>query len=415
MMSRITTKFIIVFFSYFFCFARCLPVSAQDIGFYFKKNRQKVTIPVEVYNNLIVLPVKLNDGLILRFILDTGARSTILFDKSLADSLGMTYLREIEIFGAGSQLPIAALVADGVSMSMPGISSSRISAVVLKEDFVQLERHLGTKIHGLIGYDIFSRFVVKIDYRRERITLYDPEKFSVKKKYNTVNLEVWNGKPNTDLCIHFDEGDCFSGKLMVDTGATHALALDRNSSEKIELPGKYISASLGRGLSGEIAGYIGRIQRVELGENSLEGVITSFTENIVKNDDNENLRHGSIGGELLKKFTVVFDFVQGSLHLKPNNSYNQPFEYNMSGLEFTAHGEKLDTYLIDNIRAESAADKAGLMPGDVLVSLNNMPSARLNLSRIYDELNSKADAKIDLTVLRDGKFISKTMFVEREL
>ena len=414
-MFRITAVVFQIFIICLWCIAGTHQIAAQDIGFYFKNERQKVTIPIEVHNNLVVLPVNVNDAAKLRLILDTGARSTILFDKELADSLGIKYVREIEIFGAGGQQPVDALVAEEVLLSMPGINSSRISALVLKEDFVQLDRHLGTRIDGLIGYDIFSRFVVKIDYRRKRLTLYDPKHFSVKKKYNTVNMAVMNSKPVSELYIHFDGNDGFLGHFMVDTGATHALALDLASGESIVLPEKSIGANLGRGLSGEISGYIGRVQQVDLGIHQLEDVIASFAENIVRNDDQKQLRNGSIGGEVLKKFTVIFDFVHGEMHLKPNNLFRRPFEYNMSGIEFTAHGEDLDTFLIHSIRAQSVADQAGLMPGDELVSINNLSSAKLNLSRVYDELNSDEGARIDLTVLRDGNFISKTIYIKREL
>jgi hypothetical protein len=326
----------------------------------------------------------------------------------------MKYQREVEIFGTGSDYPVDAFVAEGLSMEMRGISSSTISALVLKENFIQLDRYLGTRIDGLVGYDIFSRFVVKIDYHKKRITLYEPSHFEINRKYNSVNLTIRNSKPLTEMLIQFAGNREFPAQLLVDTGASHALALDRSSSEKIELPNKYISASLGRGLSGEIVGNIGRIDKVELGENTLEGVITIYPGVAFRASENGKTRHGSIGGEMLKKFTVIFDFVHMAMHLKPNKSFHQPFEYNMSGIEFSAHGKKLDTYLIYSIRSKSAADKAGLLPGDVLVYLNNMPSAKLSLSRIYDKLNSKAGAAIDLTVLRDGKYVSKTMHINRE-
>jgi len=363
----------------------------------------------------MVLPIKMNDEIILHFILDTGVRSTIIFNKDLTDSLGIKYQREVELFGAGNLRPVDAFVADEVSLSMPGIKSSKISALVLKEDFLQLDRHLGTQVHGLIGYDIFSRFIVKIDYRKEKITLYEPGKFTINKKFDTVKLTIKDSKPIAGLNIRLDEDNRFKAQLLVDTGASHALALDRNSNENIKLPEKYISSSLGRGLSGEITGYIGRINKIELGENGLDEVITAYPENTFRTYDKGVFRNGSVGGELLKKFTVIFNFVQEEMYLKPNKAYNQPFEYNMSGIEFTAHGKYLDTYIIYRVRENSAAYIAGFLPGDVLVSLNNMSSKKLNLSRIYDELNSKAGERIDLTVQRDGKYISRTMYIKREL
>ena len=104
------------------------------------------------------------------------------------------------------------------------------------------------------------------------------------------------------------------------------------------------------------------------------------------------VRNGSIGGELLRKFTCIFDFVNSKMYLKPNRTINYPFEYNMSGLEFIAAGEKLNRFVVSDVRNHSPAYIAGFARGDVIVSLNNIPSSKLDLNKIYTNLN-----------LREGK------------
>lgn len=392
-----------------------LDVTAQKIGFYFDGAQQKVTIPVKIYNNLIVIPVSIGETHQLKFILDTGVRNTILINKNFADSIGMKYKRSVQLQGAGKARPVNAHVTDPVPLCLPGIESAGISTLVLEEDLLQLEHSLGVKIHGLIGYDLFSRFVVKIDYYHEKLTLFEPLYYKVGQKYFPIDLDIIDSKPIVTLNLHLNQDQMLESKLLVDTGASHALVLDRKSDDKIVLPERYIKASLGRGLSGEINGYLGRIDEVKLGKKKLAGVIASFPEERNAHGVEAPSRNGSIGGELLKKFTVIFDFVHSKMYVKSNRSFKYPFEYNMSGLEFTAQGKDLQEFVIGKIRKESAADNIGFQVGDIMSSLNNVPTQKLDLTKIYTKLNLREGKKINLTVLREGKYISRSFRLKREI
>ena len=204
-------------------------------------------------------------------------------------------------------------------------------------------------------------------------------------------------------------------KLLVDTGASHALVLNSNSSTRIQIPKEHIETSLGRGLAGEINGKLGRIDGAYFGKKMLSGVIASFPYDSTFLYENSYERNGSIGGEMLKKFTVIFDFFRSKMYVKRNASFKHPFEYNMSGLELSAEGETLNQFVINHIRKHSAADGAGFKPGDVIVSLNNTPSKRLTLTKIYTNLNHKEGKKIHLTVLRNGRYVSHSFTLKREI
>ena len=387
--------------------------NGQNLGFYFEGDQKRVTIPFELHNNLIILPITFNDKYPLKFILDTGARSTILLDKEFTDSLGIKYQRKIELFGIGDTMSVKALVAQDVSLSMPGIMSSEISVLVLEEDFLELDQHLGTKVHGIIGYELFSRFVIKIDYHDQKIVFYQLSDFKAKKKYDAIDLDIYEAKPYVNIPLQLNASDSVVARLMVDTGASHALILNSDSNEKITIPKVNIETKLGRGLTGEINGRIGRIDGLYFGKRRLVDVIASFPDH--GEITNSYQKNGSIGGELLKKYTVIFDFFSGKMYLKPNATFKYPFEYNMSGLEFLVKGENLNQFVIDHIRENSAASGAGFESGDLIVSLNNIPARKLTLTKVYTNLNLKNGKKINLTVLRDGKYISRSFLLQREI
>src|SRR5450432_2460589 len=94
-------------------------VRAQILGFSLTDGQTKVNIPIEVYNNLIVVPVVLNGKLPLKFILDTGVRTTILTEKAFSDFLHLTYARKYTISGPGGEKLVDAYITNNVSIDMP--------------------------------------------------------------------------------------------------------------------------------------------------------------------------------------------------------------------------------------------------------------------------------------------------------
>ena len=383
----------------------------QNIGFYLKNDRKKSTSKIELHSNLVVLNMKLNEKHNLRFILDTGVRSTILIDKHFTDSIGLNYLRQMDLFGAGDSRPVTALVVDGLSFSMNALESTEISALVLEEDFLHLEKFLGIKVDGIIGYDLFSRFAVHIDYQKQKLTLYPSGAAEIGKGYDTLQIDVIDSKPY--LLADLGGNQEMRANLLIDTGASHALGLNPNSFSQDVIPDKVIYTNLGRGISGEVFGALGRISALEVGDYVIEDIVTSFIEEPVNAE--QFIVNGSIGGQLLKKFAVVIDYHQGMMFIRPNSTFKDPFEYNMSGLELVAEGNKLDRIVIASLRKNSVAERSGFQVGDRLHSINNIFVENISLDKIHAILNSKQGERINLIVVRDNQFYSSSFVLESEI
>src|SRR5258708_12612761 len=65
-------------------------------------------------------------------------------------------------------------------------------------------------------------------------------------------------------------------------------------------------------------------------------------------------RNGSIGGEVLSPFQVVFDFPREKVYLKPNHSFRKKSYYNMSGITVKATGSKFHALLIVHLIQNSS-------------------------------------------------------------
>lgn len=380
---------------------------------------RRVEIPFELHSNLVVVPVKVNNGEELKFILDTGVRTAILTNDIYVDSIPRPNDRVISLMGAGKEGKVSAFVSNNIAFSLPeGVEARGNAMLVLKEDYLQLDNHLGVRIHGIMGYELFSRFVVEIDYLNQVVVLHRPQYFKPRRSYREIPMSVEDTKPYiTGIRYKLNDTTYIPVKLMVDTGASHSLLLDTDSHEHIEVPEKNLEGYLGRGLSGEIYGYLGRVRGLQLADYELEEIIASFPEDssMVIPSQAKTMHNGNIGGSILKRFRVVFDYANEKMYVKKNRLFRREFEYNMSGMELMAVGPLLSTLIVSKIIKDTPAYRAGIREGDLVFSVNGRRPPELDLS-IYSSLVSKRPGKrIRVKVLRQGELVKKKFRLERVL
>lgn len=390
----------------------------QNLGFSLASEKKKVQIPIEIYNNLVIIPVVLNDALPLKFILDTGVRTAILTQKTFTDILNLVYTRKYTISGPGGQNTIDAYITNNVSLGLPGVHGRGHALLVLGQDYLELRNYLGTDVHGILGYELFSRFIVQIDYERKILTLMLPEKFRKSRRFQTIPMSIEDTKPYVYSRVVFENGSTLNAKLLMDSGASHGLMLEPTSSEVIQVPEQAVSSLIGRGLGGEIVGKVGRIKSISLGSYKLDNAIANFPDPNSYSDSikiGNTFRNGAIGGEILSRFTVIFNFSAEEIYLKKNSSFKSKFYYNLSGITLKAKGAQLNTFEVTEVRDKSPSQTGGILPGDIVLSLNGIEVKELDLNTMNGYLNSKPGRKIKLEISRKGERIKKEIELKDQI
>jgi hypothetical protein len=377
---------------------------ARQLGFIMPKDLQKVSIPFDIYNNLIVIDVLLNKSLPLKFILDTGVRTTVLTEKTLTDILQLKYARKITIPGVGGKKLVDAFVVNNVSLNIGEIGGNGHALVVLETDLLQLKNYLGVNVHGILGYELFSRFVVDINYDKKIVTFYNPNTYKKKKKYVEIPITIEDTKPYIEANLILRDSKTLKAKFMLDTGASHTMLLDERSSDDIYVPEPNISTTIGRGLAGDILGQIARVDKMWIGKYDFDGVITTFPNaESYQVPLNNTFRNGTFGGGMMMRFHIIFDYVNSKIYMRKGREFHWPFEYNLSGLIVKAKGIYLRKYEIENVRENSSAEAAGLKKGDEIIKINGYETNDHNLEEVIGWLNSKANRRMSLEVLRNGQ------------
>lgn len=378
---------------------------SKIFGFAIADNKRSVAIPFTLNNNLIVVDVLFQGVIPLKFIIDTGVTNTVLIEKIYADVLDIVPDRKMSLVGAAGGKEVEAFIVNSISINLKGMKGSQIPLLILKEDYLKLQESMGIKVHGILGYDLFKNFIVKIDYLNRVLTFYNHDTFKKKLwSYTELPLVVENTKPYIYQTVKLNNSEQIKAKLMIDTGASHSLMLHQNSDSAIVVPEKNIRDILGAGIAGSIEGHVGRIDYMLIDSYRLDEVIARFPDVGTYNDIIENTeRHGTVGGGVLRRFSTYLDYKNERLFIKKNKSFRESFDYDMSGMSVVAKGELFlePFYEVDIIRAGTPADKAGLKSKDIILSLNGYQGKALNLSRINEILTSKEGRKIRVKIQRN--------------
>lgn len=394
-------------------------LNAQTLGFSITGGKSRVQIPIEVQNNLIIVPVILNGQVPLKFILDTGVRTTILTEKTYSDILHLTYARKYLIAGPGGEKIIEAYITNNVTLDLPGVHGEGHTMLVLEKDYLELRNYLGTEVHGILGYEVFSRFIVQINYEKKMLVLQLPELFKAPRKFQELPMVVQDTKPYVYTEIEMTDSARLKTKLLMDTGASHGLILEPESDSIIKVPPQHISSIIGRGLGGIITGQIGRIKSLEIGKYKINSVLANFPDINSYNDTLKTsrnvFRNGAIGGEILSRFDVIFNFPADKVYFKKNAAFGKKFYFNLSGVTIKARGARLRKFEITDIRKGSSAERADIKVGDVLLFINGIAVTSLDLNQVNGYLNSKPGRRISFDMERNGERIKRVFKLENQI
>lgn len=416
-------------------------------NFKFLTNKKKISIPFQLANNLVIVPVEINK-VKLNFLLDTGVESTILFSLDEADSIPFNNIEKIRIKGLGSGKSIDALHSKKNTLLINEFTDNNHEVFIILDQEVNFSSQLGVPIHGIIGYHFFKNHFVEINYKSKRIIIYnDIADFSKSrlKKFDGIPITIELEKPYIQASIKLNNQE-INAKLLVDTGGSDAIWLFEDEN-KIISPDNYFIDFLGKGFSGDINGKRSRIQKIRIGKNEILTPTISFPDKeSLKNVSLVEGRNGSIGSEILRRFDVLFDYKNYKMYIRKNTDFDDPFNYNMSGMD-VEHGGlqwikeeiQLKTtfvsnskneipvyesepqsnlkyqfslkprYEITNVRKLSPADLAGIRKGDVIQKLNGNYAFKYKLQDILSLLQSEEGKWIKLEVERKGT-IFKTKF-----
>lgn len=385
------------------CLCVAAPCAAQKQYRELYKSTQRIDIPFELQNNFIVLNISYEGIFPLRFIFDTGAEHTIITKKEIPNLLNTAYYRTITLYGADMRSKVQASIAKRVRLDLPNITIFK-NVLVLDEDIFQFDKFSGMEIQGILGVEAFAGFVVRINYARRLLSIYPPSVFDEKKfkNYEKIPIDIFQNKPYINALTYIKSDTAQSLRMLLDTGADLAVMFQTDERFDIGLPEHTIKGNIGNGLGGVIEGVLGRIHNINIGNTPISTPISHFqTATLLYDSTLLHNRQGIIGGEILSRFDIIFDFNQSVIYTKPNKRFKKAFEYDRSGISLVAIGAELNRFLILDVVENSPAALAGVQEGDEIVKVGIFPARFYKMATITQKFHKKVGKKVRITVKRN--------------
>jgi membrane-associated protease RseP (regulator of RpoE activity) len=345
---------------------------------------KETTFPFQLVNNHIYADVKINGQGPYTFIFDTGGLN--LVTPPLAKTLGLKVEGSMDARGGGSGT---------MSAGMTRVSRVDIGgATITDQSFMSLpldsmENTEGVKMPGMIGFETFRRFVTRIDYGNKTITLTNPKDFDPKNAGTAVPI-VFDGN---DVEI---EGayEGISGKFVIDTGARQTLMLNspfvaKNNLHNASVKGE--NAVTGWGVGGPTTAFVTHGGLLKIGAVDVKGPLVLLTTD--KGGSNaEDTLAGNIGGGILKRFVVTFDYEHNTMYLKPVAGQIADLDtFDRAGMWFNKDTEG---FKVVDVTAKTPAADAGLAKDDIITAIDGKPATSIALPAMRMRLRDQAPGTV---------------------
>ena len=369
------------------------------------------TIPVDLWGNHIYLKTCVQ-GRELDFILDTGAGNTSL-DLNTAKQLGIKLGRTFTVGGAGPSRVTGASVEDA-SVTIDGSSISQ--PVVSVIDLARLPPLEGHRIDGILGYDFISRFVLAIDYAKHELRIYDRDAFTYDGPGASVPVTMINRFPHIDADVRLADGETIRGRMVIDVGSNGSLSLTKefvNEHRLRERVGPTIRRTGGGGVGGSTTSDLGRVASLTIGGIELSHPIVNLFGDSAGALSVSSSWEGNIGGAILRHFTLFLDYHGKRLIFEPNSALHEEFETDMSGVLFRLD-DSLTTIIVENVAKASPASDAGLLRGDVVMTVDGVPGSQKLLGDLRQRLRRPGEHVV-FVVRRNGEERKIEMVTRRML
>lgn len=336
----------------------------------------------------------------LNFILDTGSGG-ISLDSSIVENLHLVKTPSERMLRGIAMMRKVTYVTNR-TIHMAGITIEHMDFHINNYDL--LTTVYGVRIDGIMGYSFLSRYIVKVDYDKTIIEIWEPG--AIKYPRNGITLKpAINGIPVFNASV--TDGKSSASRFYFDSGAGLCILMseDFERDSSILIKGKKVLITQAEGIGGKKPMKLTTVKEVAIGPYKFKKVPA----HIFHDDYNVTsypLLGGLIGNDLLRRFNLIINYGEKEIHLKPNTHFNDPFDYSYTGLGiYFENGQTV----IEDVLESSPAEKAGFQIGDIVVGIDNNLSGNI---QSYKNMLQDVGAKLRILILRNGKLMVIEMKVK---
>jgi len=351
-------------------------------------------IPIQIISNHLYGQVKVDGKGPFTFIFDTGGADIVT--PPIAKQLGLKVEGNLPGTGAGE----GVMEGGFTHITQLDVGSASVNNqlfIVFPLD--TLGSVEGFPLPGMVGYEVFRRFVTRIDYGAKTITLIDPKYFDPKDAGMPIHFNFNGHIPEV---MGTFEG--LPAKYDIDTGSRSELTLTKPFTEKNGLRASHpkgVDAVDGWGVGGPSTAYVTRGKTMTIGpieiDNIVAGMSTQDKGAFAGSDYSAN-----VGGGILKRFVVTFDYDHQLMYLKPLlGPVADTGTFDRSGMWINVADVG---FKIVDITKGGPAEAAGLKAGDVIMKVDGTLALDIHLYDLRQRLrDDRPGTVVSFTIKRGAK------------
>ncbi len=349
--------------------------------------RTTTTVPVDLVENHVYLNVMLNGKGPYRFIFDTGGQNIV--DPAVA--------KEIGAFGKGSAQG-SGVGSSTESLSFATVDALQVGDAVLRNQLFAVAPVRqgfgisgGQPADGLIGWEVLARFVTNFNYAQKIVVLTLPSAAHAPAGAHVVPF-VFNGTQPQIACAI----DAIPSECTIDTGARDTMSFYGPyvaAHPQVQPSTLTANGITGFGVGGPSLGRLGRVRTLQIDDLTMNDLVADFTTQ-AQGVFASPFTAANLGGNLLRRFDVTFDYGRETVALVPNADFTQPDSYERAGLFLIRQGGEP---IVADARPQTPAAEAGITKGDAITSIDGAATSSMSLQAVREYFFRPAG-----TVLRLG-------------
>jgi Aspartyl protease/PDZ domain len=379
--------------------------TAAPTGARIEDGAASVSIPFRLLNNHIYASVAVNGKGPYTFIVDTGGHC--LISPELVAELGLKIVGAAPMSGAGEKTATTGFThVDDIALGSLHMRDQLGFAAPIYDPSIE-----GIRVDGMVGFEMFRRMAVRIDYGRHVMTLTDPTRFDPKDAGTAIPFVFYDHLPSVrgfmdDLPARFD----------IDTGSRAEVDITGPFVAAHDLRSRFskgVSAVTGWGVGGPSRSYVVRLPSLTLGTVRVDNPVAGLSQDKHGSISDPNYE-GNVGSGFLKRFVVTFDYAHQEMYLKPVEPPQADVgRFDRAGMWINS---KTDGYLVTDVSAAGPAARAGIQAGDLITRLDGATPRFDELSQARALLRSRpAGTSVEIELKRGTDVKHVTLVLEDQI
>ena len=275
-----------------------------------------VTLPYRDVDGWVIVQASVNGSPPVDFVLDTGASLIALLIDEKSAALGID-VSDAKRLGAEDDLaaPVGKPVS-GLDIDLGPLRFLDQSALAIPMESVMCFESGARRdppFRGVLGHELFHRYVVEINRDRAVVILHDPESWEYRGAGQIVEANIESRQPYLTVQVQPPQGDAYNARLHVDTGANIFLTLFPVTSDRIVVPEGGVESEACF-VGGRATYHSGTNVDLTFGAGTVETAPVEYATGGEVIDSGQN---GRLGAKFLERFNVVFDYSREQMILEP--------------------------------------------------------------------------------------------------